>query len=739
MNRIATILILGFMLIASTAMAATMVVPDSYGTIQAGINACSSGDTVLVNPGTYTENLYYGSTDVVVISAKGADSTTISAANSNYATVRMINATGSLVELNGFTVTGSNYGGIYCVGVTAIIKNNIVEDNSSSYQYNSGGIDLNQTYGSIISGNIIRENTAQTYGSAINMTTCNYDTIRYNLIYDNYGNDEIYCRGTIAAIYNNTIDVDSTSRHGISNTIFGTINCRNNIVVNAPDPYYGIYGGNGGSAIVAYNQLDCDNMYGGDSVIVQAGNSDYSAGFLGGVGYEEDYYDLSPFSSCVDTGDPDTFFNDFDGSRNDRGWRPWNYNLPVLFVPTQYATIQDAIDAAEDEETIVVFPGTYTENIDFLGKEIIVCSDSGADVTTIQASTTTQPVVRIDSNEPKGTELNGFTITGSNYGGIYCYGSSARIVNNIIEDNYSSSTNNGGGIDLNYTSSTFISGNVFRYDSAYTYGSAIHAEYAENDTICYNLIYNCWGYNEIRCLRSKIAIYNNTIDVDGSRFGGISNQLSDTIDCRNNIIVGVPDVFAGVYAVGIYAANGGYARVAYNCIYDAPNGETGGAGIITETGNITGNPLFWGMPADDPDYYDIRPFSPCVDAGDTNSFFNDSDDSRNDMGWKPYYLAAKIGLPQTDTPIPESFSLLRNYPNPFNATTTIEYNIPEASNVVLDVYDILGRHVTRLVDSYQNAGPHTVVWNAGSVTSGTYFYRVQAENFDQSEKMLLLK
>ncbi|MEE8577915.1 MAG: T9SS type A sorting domain-containing protein, partial [candidate division Zixibacteria bacterium] len=82
---------------------------------------------------------------------------------------------------------------------------------------------------------------------------------------------------------------------------------------------------------------------------------------------------------------------------------------------------------------------------------------------------------------------------------------------------------------------------------------------------------------------------------------------------------------------------------------------------------------------------------------------------------------------------------LGNYPNPFNPTTTIHFDLPTSSQVTLTIYNVLGREVARLVDSYYPAGEHQVEWNATDASSGVYFYRIQTENFAQSKKMVLLK
>ncbi len=89
--------------------------------------------------------------------------------------------------------------------------------------------------------------------------------------------------------------------------------------------------------------------------------------------------------------------------------------------------------------------------------------------------------------------------------------------------------------------------------------------------------------------------------------------------------------------------------------------------------------------------------------------------------------------------IPKEFDLKQNYPNPFNPSTTIEYTIPENSRVTLKIYDILGKEVATLVDKDQNSGSYIVVWDAQSLSSGIYFYRITAGNYTDTKRMVLKK
>ncbi len=89
--------------------------------------------------------------------------------------------------------------------------------------------------------------------------------------------------------------------------------------------------------------------------------------------------------------------------------------------------------------------------------------------------------------------------------------------------------------------------------------------------------------------------------------------------------------------------------------------------------------------------------------------------------------------------IPASYSLDQNYPNPFNPVTNIKFGIPKAGNVKLVIYDLSGREVSRLVDQSLNAGYYNADFNAVNLASGVYFYRLEAKDFTDVKKMILVK
>jgi hypothetical protein len=91
------------------------------------------------------------------------------------------------------------------------------------------------------------------------------------------------------------------------------------------------------------------------------------------------------------------------------------------------------------------------------------------------------------------------------------------------------------------------------------------------------------------------------------------------------------------------------------------------------------------------------------------------------------------------TIVPSAYTLEQNYPNPFNPTTTIRFALPTSSDVSLKVYDALGNEVMSLVNGFKNAGSHSVEMNASNLSSGVYFYKLQAGNFVATKKLTLIK
>jgi len=121
---------------------------------------------------------------------------------------------------------------------------------------------------------------------------------------------------------------------------------------------------------------------------------------------------------------------------------------------------------------------------------------------------------------------------------------------------------------------------------------------------------------------------------------------------------------------------------------------------------------------------------------------NPGGEDENKSQWSSeriFSLITFLGNGNNNNNIPEEFALLQNYPNPFNPTTMIKYEVPENSNVLMRVYDVSGRLVKEVVNEYKHAGVYYLEFNASSLSSGVYYYRMTSDTFSDTKKMILIK
>jgi hypothetical protein len=179
----------------------------------------------------------------------------------------------------------------------------------------------------------------------------------------------------------------------------------------------------------------------------------------------------------------------------------------------------------------------------------------------------------------------------------------------------------------------------------------------------------------------------------------------------------------------------------FNLFFENVHNWTNGYGdTLLGSFSVFANPEF--VDADNDDFR-LSVSSPCIDAGNPDPQYKDPDGSRNDIGAYPYGTPTAVNSDDLQL-LPTIYSLYQNYPNPFNPTTTISFDLPVKSHVELVVYNILGQRVATVVDQDFPAGEHEAKWygtndQGVSVASGVYLYRIRAEGFVQTRKMLLLK
>jgi len=150
--------------------------------------------------------------------------------------------------------------------------------------------------------------------------------------------------------------------------------------------------------------------------------------------------------------------------------------------------------------------------------------------------------------------------------------------------------------------------------------------------------------------------------------------------------------------------------------------------------DLEGNPESYDWIVTGPPSSECRVKVTCCDAiGRCGSDISDEDFC------PPYKIVARGFTIAPESTLPKEFGLSQNYPNPFNAETIITFHLPSDVNVHLVVYNIKGQKVAHLVKGKVEAGHHTVSWNATDLSSGVYFYTVNAGNFTATRKMVLLK
>jgi hypothetical protein len=232
---------------------------------------------------------------------------------------------------------------------------------------------------------------------------------------------------------------------------------------------------------------------------------------------------------------------------------------------------------------------------------------------------------------------------------------------------------------------------------------------------------------------SGLTIYGaNALAVSGANvFAGVGNwggviRSSDNGASWTPVNEGLPKA---VYDTTDYASINCFAVSGANLFA----GTYGGAGVFLSTNNgASWTPVNEGLPRDVYDYASIN----CFAVSGTNLF---AGTSRGGVWRRPLSEMIVTSVSTTGDNLPSTYSLAQNYPNPFNPSTTINYGLPHKSSVSLAVYNTLGQRVALLVLGDQEAGYHEVRFDASGLSSGVYFYRLQAGDFVATKKLILLK
>jgi parallel beta-helix repeat protein len=340
----------------------------------------------------------------------------------------------------------------------------------------------------------------------------------------------------------------------------------------------------------------------------------------------------------------------------------------------------------------------------------------------------------LDSNPLIKDNVIFFNSGGSHGGGILCVQSNPTILNNRIYGNYASY---GGGIGST-DSDPLIAENLI-YENVAEYGGGIsHAWWSGvvmNNIIFSNLAVEQGG--------AAIFHYSNAFYVNNVIYGNESESMAGAISCLDFSAPGIVntiiwDNIAGSFPE-IFVDTSSTIAISYSDIRFGWEGE----------GNIDIDPLF--RNAVNGDFHlrseacDDTSNSPCIDRGSPAIL-----DSLLDCDWGLETILSDMGaygggdsatvkIDDCFEKLPGGFFLFHNYPNPFNPLTTISYSLAEQRDMTISIYNLLGQRVATVFDGFQQAGQHSLTWDASAFPSGVYFARLEAGNYSESVKLVLLK
>ncbi|MEW5800562.1 MAG: right-handed parallel beta-helix repeat-containing protein [bacterium] len=526
-------------LTAHVAKAETIRVPDDYITIQAAIDAAGEGDVIMVEMGTYYENIHFSGISITVKSRDPNDRDIVSA------TVIDGHQAGSVVTfsseeeassvLSGFTVRNGAAvagGGIYCENSSPRITNCTISGNSTSY--GGAGIFCEKSSPSI-ENCVVYGNSGGWGGSGIFCSDSSSPTITNCTISGNDGGISC-CRSSSPYILN------SIFWGNVSPPYYHTSPIEATSLSNPRLSYCDIEGGYPGTG-----NINADPLF------VNPADGDYR---------------LKIGSLCIDAGHPRMY--DTDHSRSDIGAHGGGggSDSPItITVATDgsgdFNSLQEAFDNTVTGDTLTVLPGIYSENLVIGNKEVSIISANGAESTIIDGSGSGSVIVL--TNPGSGCILDGFTIRNGSAdygGGIFCSSSSLSITNCIITGNSANGINGSGG------------GGIFCRSSSPTIA---------NCTITGNSDTKGGGGGGIFCQTSSPTIANCTISGNSALSGaGIFCEGNSSPAIENSIISknsGI-DTYEDCHGGGIFCRSS--SPTIANCTISENVTNDGGAGIFCE-------------------------------------------------------------------------------------------------------------------------------------------------------------
>lgn len=411
-------------------------------------------------------------------------------------------------------------------------------------------------------------------------------------------------------------------------------------------------------------------------------------------------------------------------------------------VPAEYPDIQSALDLSQTGDTVLVAPGNYTgggnKRLDFGGRDIVLRGEDGPEVTFIDCELAGR-ALNFDAGEGPGAVVEGFTIRqghvwydfeSNSGGGIRVNGASPTLRNLVVENCKAKGA--GGGIALGNSNSlienVILSGNrAYGESSGWGGGLAIFDGSPQVDQVLLasNYAREIGGglfVSGASALLNQLTLTDN----EAQRGGGLGMDYNASPSCVALLISHNQAAAGG----GVYAEDTGSTAV-WTCsdIYLNGGGDFGGyAGPPGGDEVFSADPLYC-----DPNaaVYTVAAESPCLPAN-------------NACGQRvgAYDLGCTLTQNPGSCPV---FFLAQNHPNPFNPVTELRFSLAATGRVQLEIYDILGRVLSRPYDGVRlPAGEHRLSWRAEDaqgtpLPSGIYFARLSAGGRVETRKLVLVR
>lgn len=252
--------------------------------------------------------------------------------------------------------------------------------------------------------------------------------------------------------------------------------------------------------------------------------------------------------------------------------------------------------------------------------------------------------------------------------------------------------------------------------------------------------------NMLACVYNSILTgYPTGILFDGK--GVQQAALGDTVQMRNSILAGftkLGDTTAssgsGFNDPASWLNTGSFSNRVFTNNTDLQLTDMFG---FYSAGTLANNVTYWMPLGGSPALTGANFTNPNLSGFETTTFVGAFGNVNWTAGWANFnpknYTPSPVGIQPISTEIPAVFRMNQNYPNPFNPSTKINFALPKSSYVSLKVFDITGREVASLINENLNVGTYEYEFNAAKLNSGIYFYRINADGFTSTKKMILIK